>query len=137
MVIRIILDLSNGDRDSVNGNTRRGYYDNCQYTLTFPSLDYLIQDILAFPRPPKLIKIDSARAFRNIRVDPADALKLGMSFDGKYYIDNLVAFGAVHGTGIFQRVSDVIRHILAYNGIRVWYYIDDVFACVEEEKVCI
>ena len=29
--------------------------------------------------------------------------------------------------------SDVIRHILAYECIRVWNYIDDIFACVESK----
>ena len=43
---RIILDLSYGEENSVNGITERGSYDGCPYTLTLLSLDYLIRDIL-------------------------------------------------------------------------------------------
>ena len=130
---RIILDLSYGGYESVNGNTRRGVYDGNPFVLTLPSLDHLIHDILNCPGRPKLIKIDISRAFRNIRVDPGDAIKLGMHFGGKYYLDRSLAFGAVNGTAIFQRVTDAMRKILARRGIRVWNYIDDIFACVEED----
>ena len=131
---RIILDLSYGGSESVNGNARRGVYDRYPFALTLPSLDHLIHDILNCPGRPKLIKIDISRAFRIIRVDPGDAIKLGMQFGGKYYLDRSLAFGAVNCTAIFQRVTDAIRKILACRGVRVWNYIDDIFACVEEDS---
>ena len=71
--------------------------------------------------------------FRNLRVDPGDAIKLGIQFGGKYYLDRSLAFGAVNGTAIFQRVTDAIRKILACRDVRVWNYIDNIFACVEEK----
>ena len=116
---RIILDLSYGGSESVNGNTQRGVYDGYPFSLTLPSLDHLIHDILNCLGRPKLIKIDISRAFRNIRVDPGDAIKLGMQFGGKYYLDRSLAFGAINGTAIFQRVTDAIRKILACRGVRV------------------
>ena len=67
---RIIVDLSYGDADSINGLRPRGIYDGCQFELTLPSLDYLIADILQCREQPKLVKVDIARAFRNVRVDP-------------------------------------------------------------------
>ena len=56
-VRRIIVDLSFGEGDSVNGCTPRGVYDGKEYVLTLPSLDYLLADILK-TNNPRLIKID-------------------------------------------------------------------------------
>ena len=80
------------------------------------------------------MKIDIARAFRNVRLDPADVMKLGICHEGENYINKSLAFGAVHGTAIFQRITDAIRNILRSEGIVIWNYIDDLFACVEEDK---
>ena len=75
---RIIIDLSYGDLDSVNGVTPRGVYDGGEFDPTLPSLDYLIADIMECKERPKLVKVDIARAIRNVRVDPGDAIKLGV-----------------------------------------------------------
>ena len=40
---------------------------------------------------PTLAKIDISRAFRNLRVDPADAFKFGIKWKNKYYLDRAVA----------------------------------------------
>ena len=81
-----------------------------------------------------MIKIDISHAFRNVPIDPGDALKLGMKFKEKFYLDRSLAFGAVNGTAIFQRISDAIRKILSTEHITVWNYIDDIFACVPAER---
>ena len=62
-------------------------------------------------------------------LDPS-ALKWTIHHKGKFYIDKSLAFGAVYGTAIFQRISDSIRGILAHENIKLWNYIDDIFACV-------
>ena len=41
-----------------------------------------------------------------------------------------LAFATASGTAIFQRISDAVRRILAKENIRVWNYIDDIFACL-------
>ena len=131
---RVILDLSyGGPGKSVNGTTIRSTYDDSEYELTLPNLDALLLDILSKDKP-KLLKIDIAKAFRNVRIDPGDALKLTMCHEGKFYVDRSLSFGAVHGTAIFQRITDVIRRILAHENIRVYNYIDDIFACAEEDR---
>ena len=131
---RIIVDLSYSGQDSVNGLIAKAYYDGRPFALTLPSLDYLIQDIINCPRNPRIMKIEIERAFRNVHLDPADVMKLGICHEGKYYIDKSLAFGAVHGTAIFQRITDAIRNILRSEGIIIWNYIDDLFACAEESE---
>ena len=78
---RIIVDLSYGGPHSVNRRTPRNIYDGHDYVLTLPSLDFLIQDILSTPSP-KLIKVDIAKAFHNVRVDAGDVLSLGIVHEG-------------------------------------------------------
>ena len=50
-----------------------------------------------------------------------------MKFQGQYFIDLLVAFGYRHGSKIFQRCTDAIRHIMTVNGFpNLFNYIDDL-----------
>ena len=125
----IIVDLSFGDSESVNDCIPRGVYDSQDYILTLPSLDYLLAYVLRVNNPC-LINIDIARAFRNIRIDPGNTLKLCVSHNYLYYIDKSLAFGAAHGTAIFQRVLDGIRRIMQVFSVQIWNYIDDLFARV-------
>ena len=52
---------------------------------------------------------------------------------GQYYIDKNLAFGAVHGTAIFERTTTFIRFILAKQGIQIFNYIDDIYACCHKD----
>ena len=130
----VIVDLSYGDQESVNGMTAKAYYDGSPFSLTLPNLDYLIHDTVHCDGEPKIMKIDIARPFWNVRINPADALKLVIHYGRKFYIDRSLAFRAVHGTAIFQGISDAIRNILTAEGIAVWNYIDDIFACTEKSQ---
>ena len=72
-----------------------------------------------------MYKIDISRAFRHIKVDPADLLDL--QFQDKYFLDRSVAFGFRHGSLIFQRCSDAICCIMNQNGfLNLINYIDDL-----------
>ena len=73
-------------------------------------------------------------AFRNIYVDPVDAVKCGIVFEGKFYLDRALVFCAINGTMIFQRISDSIRYILANSNVEVCNYIDNIITAVEAEK---
>ena len=129
---RIILDLSYGDY-SLNKATNRECFDGKPFTLKLPSLDHLISDLEKYGPDARLFKLDISRAFRNVRVDPADAIHLGVMWQNKYYIDKNLAFGAVHGTAIFERISNLIRFILAKQGFKVLNYIDDIYAVCHKD----
>ena len=49
-----------------------------------------------------LSKIDVSRAFCNLRVDPADAVKFAIKWKGHYYLDLGVAFGWIHESSSFS-----------------------------------
>ena len=92
--------------------------------MTLPNFDSLLLDIIS-KKKPKIFKIDIAKAFRNVCIDPGDAVKLTMQHEGECYEDRSLAFGTVHGTAIFQRIMD--------EKIRLYNYIDNIFACTESE----
>ena len=102
--------------------------------LKFPNIDHITEDIVRCTDDCVLFKIDVARAFRNLRVDPVDSLKLGIMWNGNYYADLAVAFGWTHGSAAFQILSDAIAHIVAKAGIKLHCYIDDYIAVVPKTK---
>ena len=86
----------------LNHKVIKSLFDGFIFVLRFQSADDIVAKFLDTPGEVYLSKIDMARAFRNLRVDPADALKFGIYWQGKYFIDNGVAFGWVHGSSVFQ-----------------------------------
>ena len=122
---RVILDLSYPKGQSMNDQVDRTLFDGLAFTLKFPSVDDILKQIVTHGDDVTLAKIDVARAFRNLHVDPADALKLGKAWGSDAYIDAAVVFGWVHGSASFQRVSDAVTFILAKRGIKLFAHIDD------------
>ena len=72
-----------------------------------------------------LFKIDVARVFRNLRADPVDAVKLGICWANKWYIDPAIAFGWATVTSAFQMVADAISFIMAKENCKTFAYVDD------------
>ena len=130
---RVILDLSFGEF-SVNRATNKECYDGFPFTLKLPRLEALIPTLMALGKDARLLKLDISRAFRNVRIDPGDALHLGICWKGKFFLDKNLPFGAVHGTAIFERITDLIRYILAKRGFTIYNYIDDIYACCHKDK---
>jgi hypothetical protein len=77
-----------------------------------------------------LFKIDLARAFRQIPLDPLDAAYLGIYWAGNTYVDTALSFGWRHGSAACQRITDAIRFILRRYGIITVNYIDDFIGIV-------
>ena len=76
---RVILDLSFGEA-SVNNATIKDSYDGLPFQLKLPSLDSLLPALNCLGENARLFKIDISRAFRNVRIDPGDAIHLGISW---------------------------------------------------------
>ena len=123
---RIILNLSHPHGNSVNDSVPRDRFDGKHFTHRFPSVYTIVGKICDLRDcDPVLYKIDVARAFRNIRVDPVDAVKLGIHWKDQYFLDLSVAFGWAHGSAVFQRISDAIVYIMRRHGYDLVAYIDD------------
>ena len=131
---RIIVDLSFGDSEAVNTHTERGSYEGIECRLQLPTIDHILNQIIN-TQNPRLIKVDISRAFKNIPIDPRDAVKCGIQVGGSYYVDKSLVFGAVNGTLIIQRVSGAIVEIMkGTHKVDLWNYIDDVFSAIEASK---
>ena len=68
---------------------------------------------------PLIFQIDVAMAFQNLRVDPVDALKLGIRWNDALYINGGVGFGWTHGSAAFHMVADAIVYIMSKAGCQV------------------
>ena len=53
---------------------------------------------------------------------PKDTNLLGLQWKGSYFLEKHLCFGFKQGLQLFQRISDSVPHIMAYN---VLSYIDD------------
>ena len=115
---RVILDLSHPHGLSVNDQVDRLAFDGSKFLLKFPSVDDIVKEICSQGDDVTIAKIDVARAFRNLRVDPADAVKLGFTWRDDAFVDASVAFGWVHGSASFQRISDAITFLMAKSGAK-------------------
>ena len=122
---RVILNLSYPQGCSVNDKVSREFFDGSSFSLKFPSVDDIVNQVRHTKPPVLLAKIDVARAFRNLRVDPADAFKFGIQWKGHYYLDLAVAFGWALGSSAFQLASDAIVSIMRDQGCSIFAYIDD------------
>jgi hypothetical protein len=124
---RVIVDLSYPYEygRSVNSVTYPDIYLGTAYGLKLPTVDTICDIINNTPGEVKLFKIDLARAFRQLSIDPADIVNLGLEVEGQFFLDRSLPFGWRSGTLACQRVTDCVRYILASKGIVVTNYIDD------------
>ena len=109
----------------MNDQVDRSKFDGDLFSLKFPCIDDIVQEICSHKNDIVISKIDVARAFRNLRVVPANAVKLGIRWGNDVYIDVAATYGWVHGSAAFQHVSDAITFIMAQDGIKMFAYIDD------------
>ena len=122
---RVILDLSYPHGLSLNDQVDRLAFNGSSFHLKFPSVDDIVQEICSHNDNVTIAKIDVARAFRSLRMDPADAVKLRIKWKDDVFIDVTIVFGWVHGSALFQCVSNAITFLMAKSGAKMFTYIDD------------
>ena len=114
---------------TVNSQVSRCTFVTFHLTLKLPTIDDIVDD-----KQICLFKIDIAQASQNFSIDPGDALKFGIKWENKYFLDISVCFGWVHGSANFQMVSDSITHYMALLGPKIFAYIDDFIAILLVSK---
>ena len=121
---RVIIDLSWPLGCLVNAGIDKSSYMGTDFVLVLPTVDHITDQLKALGKGAHLYKIDISRAFRHIKVDPLDYDLLGLHWRD-VYVDTCVPFGSRHGSQIFQRVSDAVRHIMRRHGHKFINYVDD------------
>ena len=72
------MNLSYPRGKSVNDFVDKELFDGSKFALKLPTIDDIVSELNHLGSEALLAKIDVARAFRNLRVDPADSLKFGI-----------------------------------------------------------
>ena len=126
---RVILDLSWPKGNSVNAGIDKNSYLGSEFALTFPTVDNIADELKRIGPGSNIFKIDISRAFRHIKLDPADYDLLGLKWDRQgrdvTFLDTCLPFGTTHGSQIFQRVSDAVCYVMRQQGFRIINYCDD------------
>ena len=98
---RIIVNLSHPYGSSVNEFVDTFRFDHRPFTLKIISTDDIVKESLSL-HDPMLFKINVARAFRNLRVDPVDVMKLGMTSRGQHYLFQQLFLAGSMGWPVFN-----------------------------------
>ena len=89
----VSADLSWSLGQVINSCINSNYHDNIEFTLKYPTLDYLVQQISQLGSETLLFKVDLERAFRNLKTDPYDYPMFGLKWDRGIYNDIGIPFG--------------------------------------------
>ena len=125
---RTIMDLSLPKGASVNDGVKKNVRLGTEYDLPYTSVETKTKSLQNLGTSAQMYNMDISRAFCHIKVDPADIDLLGLQFQDKYFLDRSVAFAFRHGSLIFQRYTDAIRHIMTQNSFpNLFNYIDNLY----------
>ena len=116
---RVILNLSHPTGTSLNDTVTRDSFDIKGFTLRFPTIDDIVDNI---GQTGGLVIL--SKVFRNLKVDSLNTFKFGIKRKSKFYLDVAMEFGWVHHSVSFQMTSDKILHMMRQEDCSVSVYID-------------
>lgn len=131
---RIIVDLSYPEGDAVNDGINISSIYGRDTTYSLPSVTDLVVHIKNAPETAWIWKADLSRAYRQLRVDPIDALLLALRFSGSKYIDLCPPFGCRSSSRACQRVSQAVTYLMAQKGFSVLAFLDDFAGCEQSKE---
>ena len=89
-------------------------------------MDTFVDRLTSLGKGCHMLKVDLSRAFRQLKVDPADYPLLCLKWQDAYYLDRAYAFGHRTGSMGCSRLSDFIRYSHSKKGFYLLSYIDDL-----------
>ena len=98
--IDVIIDLSWPKGELVNA----GVDKNAEFSLTFPTVDTITNQLVAIGKGAHIYKVNISRAFRRLKIDPLDYDLLALKWND-VYVDMCLPFGSRHTSQIFQNFS--------------------------------
>ena len=122
---RVIVDLSFPPGKSVNDGMIKDNYLGFLAHLKFPRTDDQAMRIAQLGKNTYMFKVDLARYFRQIPLDPGDYSMIGYIVDGEHYFDKVLPMGMRLAPYIVQRITDAIRYIHEQLGFFLLNYVDD------------
>ena len=95
-------------------------------SLSYVSVDNLIEVICSLGRGALLAKVDVQSAYRLVPVFPEDCWLLGMHWSGECFVDAMLPFGLRSAPKIFNTVADALQWIIRARGVDfILHYLDD------------
>ena len=118
---RLIVDLSVPEGSSVNDGIDK---DTC--SLSYVSIDKIVDCILEVGRGVEMAIIDIKEAYWNIPVHPEDRPLLGVRWQNELYLDKVLPFGLRSAPLIFTAVADALQWIIERRGVcHIFHYLVD------------
>ena len=108
---RTIMDLSWPKWASINSAIHKFKYLDTYFSLSYPSIDHIVQEVRKLGPGSLLYEVDISRAFRHLRIDPGD-IDLLEILHQDLFLDGSLPFGFRLGSGFFERCSDAIGFIM-------------------------
>lgn len=120
---RIVVDLSYPSPTSVNDGIPMDTYEGEPMQLQYKGIDDLIQRMVDLGQGCLLYKADLHRAYRQLRLCPADYFLTGLHWREQWYIDMSIPFGLRTSAMACQRTTDAVNFIFPYF---LCNYLDDL-----------
>lgn len=130
---RVVVDLSFPPDHSVNSGIPKDTYEGQPSHLHYKGVDDLATRIVQLGSGCLLYKLDLHRAYRQLRLCPADYFLTGIYWKDSFYLDISIPFGLRTGALACQRTTDAVAYIFKTRGYQVYNYLDD-FAGAEDQN---
>ena len=122
---RVIVDLSWPCGSSVNDGILRDSFLGVPIDLHYPTIDRIVEAIVASGQGCLLYKRDLKKAYRQFPVDPRDYHLLGYLWQNDFYFDAVLTMGLRSAAMACQRVTTAVSWICSQRGQPVFNYLDD------------
>lgn len=121
----VVIDLSFPLDHSVNSRIPRDQYLGQDFQLSYPMADMLAALIRAEGQGCHLFRLDLARAYRQLPIDPYDYWLLGFHWNSEFYIDTHLPFGLASASMACQRTTNAVTYMFNKQGYPLINYLDD------------
>ena len=123
---RVIVDLSYPD-GGINQHIEPHWFNGRPAVHNLPTIEHAVAAIShTCPGDVHLAVVDLSRAYRQFPVPPTDWPLLGIQFDGSFYFDARLPFGARLSSYAMQSVARFIVRAMERSGATAFMYLDDI-----------
>ena len=132
---RVITDLTFPNDRSVNAYIMKNSALGEVRQHTLPSVADLASALKRLGTGAYLFTVDIARAYKNFNSDPLDWPLLCVRWNGAYYTDLSMPFGARASSCFMQRIANFVTRVLRDEGMEAMMYLDDVVVVAPDHHV--
>lgn len=131
---RIIVDLSYPQGQGPNSFVLKNHVFGTYIHHHLPTIDQALAKAREMDMNVSLAVIDIERAYRNFRIDPIDWPLSVVTFQGQYFLDVALPFGARLSSLYVQKIAEFISRALAARKITPLIYLHDLFLLLSDEQ---